>query len=216
MFMVHIVILDYAKLTSVFFMYDAVNLLRKRYENIDKRLGGINNYKVIRSGTIKELQRIYVVYTDVDEAVHTFNKIFGWPMFLSLVETTEMVLFFLAMWVENAVPLVSDKPLPVQGLGVIFTSVVFLRLCGPIMIIFSCDAVLQGANKVLRNCRLLQATVPFLPREMEELKRLENLMENKMPKFTAANFFQINRSTLLAIISTTTTYMIVILQFNFY
>ncbi|KAJ8921512.1 hypothetical protein NQ315_003130 [Exocentrus adspersus] len=215
LFFIHILILHYASLTTAFFMYDVINLLRKQYADINNSLSDIRSYTVIKSGTVKELQRIHAAYTEVGTAAEVFNKVFGWPLLLMFAEATEMVLTSLDILIERGTVQTLNSTVSIQIISLIYISFSFIKLCGPTMIIFSCDAVLREANKVLRNCRLLQETAPLLTREMEELKRIENLVQNRRPKFTAANFFQINRSTLISIIGTTTTYMIVVLQFNF-
>lgn len=85
----------------------------------------------------------------------------------------------------------------------------------PVLIIFACDAAAQESNNLSIKCYQLQQNFPMVLKENEELEKLQNLIKKKGPKFTAANFFEIKRSTLLSLISTTTTYMIVVLQLNF-
>lgn len=85
----------------------------------------------------------------------------------------------------------------------------------PALVIFACDAAVQDANKLSKKCCIISDNLPMIFEEKEELGRLQKLIQDRRPEFTAANFFEIKRSTLLSVIATTTTYMIVVLQYNF-
>ncbi|KAJ8947992.1 hypothetical protein NQ314_008508 [Rhamnusium bicolor] len=84
----------------------------------------------------------------------------------------------------------------------------------PVMIIFSCDLAIKEIHKLLTNCYRVEEMLPLNSKEKEELRSLRSLIKDKRPSFTAAEFFQIKRSTLLSIFATTTTYFIIIIQFN--
>ncbi|XP_023312412.1 gustatory receptor 68a-like [Anoplophora glabripennis] len=81
-------------------------------------------------------------------------------------------------------------------------------------IIFCCDSVIRETDRLLTNCYRLELTLPLHSKELEELDILKKIIKNNRPQMTAAGFFEIKRSTLLALLSTTTTYFIVALQFN--
>ncbi|XP_018567007.1 gustatory receptor 68a-like [Anoplophora glabripennis] len=81
-------------------------------------------------------------------------------------------------------------------------------------ITFCCDSIVRETEELLTNCYMLEQTLPLHSKELEELDSLKMLIKNNRPKLTAAGFFEINRSTLLSLLSTTTTYFIVALQFN--
>ncbi|KAJ8952979.1 hypothetical protein NQ318_015339 [Aromia moschata] len=85
---------------------------------------------------------------------------------------------------------------------------------GPMMIIFTCDFTVKESRKLLVTCSRMERYLPLTSKERSELLRLEDQIRNNRPSFTAAGFFQINRSTLLSLISTTTTYFIIVLQFR--
>ncbi|XP_018565606.1 equilibrative nucleoside transporter 3 isoform X2 [Anoplophora glabripennis] len=81
-------------------------------------------------------------------------------------------------------------------------------------VVFCCDSVVRETDKLLMNCYMLEQTLPLRSKELEELDSLKELIKNKRPTLTAAGFFEIRRSTLLSLLSSTTTYFIVALQFN--
>ncbi|KAJ8947248.1 hypothetical protein NQ314_008647 [Rhamnusium bicolor] len=85
---------------------------------------------------------------------------------------------------------------------------------GPVLIMFSCDWALQEAQNIIPICYKYQQDFSTSSGERQELICLTNQALNNKPAFTAAGFFEINRKTLLALLSATTTYFIVIIQFN--
>ncbi|XP_018568112.1 uncharacterized protein LOC108908248 [Anoplophora glabripennis] len=154
------------------------------------------------------------MYVEADKLVDTFNEVFGWPLLLLLCHSVVILVYFLGFFTDRDLKLSTDADFLdlVASMIVVYT---VITLFGPILITFACDSVVREANKLLKMCYNMQVHLPLLAREKEELDRLTNLIHNNGPKFTAANFFEIKRSTLLSIIATTTTYMIVILQFNY-
>lgn len=81
-----------------------------------------------------------------------------------------------------------------------------------------CDRVLRESQKVTKYCYQIQEEIDSgTKHDMDSLKKLCRLirfMEQCDVKFTAVNFFTINRGTILGIINIVTTYLIVIMQFN--
>lgn len=60
----------------------------------------------------------------------------------------------------------------------------------------------------------LQEDMPLMSTERNEVLNLIMLAKNVNPCYTAAEFFNVNRTTLFALLSVTTTYFIIIIQFN--
>ncbi|KAJ8947991.1 hypothetical protein NQ314_008507 [Rhamnusium bicolor] len=89
-----------------------------------------------------------------------------------------------------------------------------MKLFWPIVIIFCCDMVINESSKLITMCYKLEQNLPFFSEERQELESLRNQAIVKCPNFTAAGLISIKRSTLLAILGTTTTYFIVIIQFT--
>ncbi|XP_023313218.1 putative gustatory receptor 2a [Anoplophora glabripennis] len=79
---------------------------------------------------------------------------------------------------------------------------------------FSCDWAVKEAEKLVTTCYKYQAYFPTFSEEKQELLNLANQIINNKPAFTAAGFFEVNCRTLFTLFGTTTTYFIVIIQFN--
>lgn len=75
-------------------------------------------------------------------------------------------------------------------------------------LIMGCDAVTAEAAETYRICRdLTDSKNQYIIKYMKYVK-------HHRVCFTAANFFEINRGTILSIVGIVTNYLIVILQFN--
>lgn len=72
----------------------------------------------------------------------------------------------------------------------------------------SCDAVTVEAARTYSICKDLK-----LSKDEEIIKYVKYVKHHRV-HFTAANFFEINRRTILSIVNVLTNYLIVILQLN--
>lgn len=77
----------------------------------------------------------------------------------------------------------------------------------------SCDDAAQEAEKALKICYKIQHN--YDGKQRKELLNFVGELHNTKICFTAANFFEINRKTFFAVLSTTATYIIIIIQFVF-
>lgn len=80
------------------------------------------------------------------------------------------------------------------------------------VLIISCDKVVTEATRIIEISHKIQDKIDFNGRE--EIFNLLILVKASKPHFTAAGFFKLNRSTLFSILSVTTTYFIILLQFH--
>lgn len=81
-------------------------------------------------------------------------------------------------------------------------------------VIISCDITICETKKILKLACKYQEKMPLVSLERSELLHLIMLVRNINPCYTAADFFNVNRRTLFALLSVTTTYFIVMIQFN--
>lgn len=72
----------------------------------------------------------------------------------------------------------------------------------------SCDAVTEEAAKTYRICNDLRESTD------EKIIQYVKYVKHHRVYFTAANFFEINRRTILSMVNIITNYLIVILQLN--
>lgn len=83
-----------------------------------------------------------------------------------------------------------------------------------VALVMSCDGVLAEVNHTIDICDHLQEQLFDHFKEREEIFKLIVLTKTKYPLYTAANYFVISRSLLFSLLSVTTTYFIIVVQFN--
>ncbi|XP_074030889.1 uncharacterized protein [Leptinotarsa decemlineata] len=79
--------------------------------------------------------------------------------------------------------------------------------------IMSYDKVEKSALKLLETCRYLQATAEN-DLIANELLGLSNCIQNLLPKFSAAGFFDVNQRLIPGFLSAVTAYVIILIQFR--
>lgn len=77
-----------------------------------------------------------------------------------------------------------------------------------------CGATSNEAKRIISLCYLLQEDIEAYSKEKSDLVEFSNLVAHNFVKFTAANFFVIDKRIMFKIFNVTTTYMIVLLQFH--
>ncbi|XP_030752758.1 putative gustatory receptor 28a [Sitophilus oryzae] len=77
-----------------------------------------------------------------------------------------------------------------------------------------CDKAKRSSEKLLITCLNLQEKYPSSSDEYHELSVFADKLSHRKIQFTAANFFEIQRSTLFGVIGNTTTYFIALVQFG--
>lgn len=80
------------------------------------------------------------------------------------------------------------------------------------MLIISCDNVIAEARNIVKVCQEIQEDADAAQRE--EIFNLLTLVKAKWPRYTAAGYFVVNRSSLFALFSVATTYFIILVQFH--
>lgn len=63
-------------------------------------------------------------------------------------------------------------------------------------------------------CYKLEEQYPIATVERKELLKFASLSRNKVPRFTAAGFFEIDRTTHFGFLTVAATYFIILIQFN--
>ncbi|CAG9771409.1 unnamed protein product [Ceutorhynchus assimilis] len=86
-------------------------------------------------------------------------------------------------------------------------------IVGPCAIAFTCDMVTAETNKLLSACYELQEKFDYRSKEYQKLHSFGLYIASTGIRLTAADFFEINLSTLLPVIATSTTYFIALVQF---
>lgn len=91
---------------------------------------------------------------------------------------------------------------------------IFLLQMKFIAIVVSCDITTREAQSIISACYDTQELLPPLSSRRNELLRLVDIVQREPVYFTAADFFNLNRSTIFGVLSVTATYYIITIQFN--
>lgn len=83
-------------------------------------------------------------------------------------------------------------------------------------IIFSCDGVIKEITQIIDACYKLDTNLPPQSFQRNEVYRLLMLMNSRRAEYTAGGYFAINKTTLFQLLSVTTTYFILLVQFKDY
>lgn len=109
-----------------------------------------------------------------------------------------------------------DKELQVKSVSLGVAN--FLMICMSILnvtLVMMCgNSVTTESSKTPFLCYKLQEHFPADSNERIEILILAKQVRTNVVKITAADFFEINRSTLFGLLATCTTYVIVVLQFS--
>lgn len=79
-------------------------------------------------------------------------------------------------------------------------------------LIISCDYAANEANNVIKVCYKVQENLNSARKE--EVFNFLALIDANKPCYTAAGYFELDRSILFTFLSTATTYFIIVVQFN--
>ncbi|RZC42723.1 hypothetical protein BDFB_013469 [Asbolus verrucosus] len=81
-------------------------------------------------------------------------------------------------------------------------------------VVMSCDSTTSQSNNVVKLCYKMQEHFLDDSNERRKLIWLAKQTSTNGARFTAANLFEINRKIFIGILSITTTYFIIIIQFS--
>ncbi|RZC32000.1 7tm 7 domain containing protein [Asbolus verrucosus] len=187
-------------------LYLVSNLLVLSYKHLNDFLRQSVTGKKILLSVNKIESSVYLLKDTID----LFNDIFGWPI-LQIISYTifytigQIDKIFIANSLQNTYffrRVVAD---------VISLFLVFMETALPVMM---CDLVLQAFENFLSGAHKLRRDTHVTSKEKKELSRFIKLVSENAPKFTAARFFDITRTTLLNVLGTITTFLIVLIQFR--
>ncbi|EFA09283.1 gustatory receptor 37 [Tribolium castaneum] len=145
----------------------------------------------------------------LNQTVNFYNSAFGWPIaFLIFFATLDFLdNVDTIMYEKTNVTFVHLAVLNILRVGKNFVCLLSL--------IILCDCVVKEAQKSLvltYEMRWYCQTATM--EEKQELYEFSNFVSQHLPKFSAANFFDIERSTILSVLGTACTFLIIIVQFR--
>ncbi|KAJ3658275.1 hypothetical protein Zmor_010025 [Zophobas morio] len=144
----------------------------------------------------------------LSEMVTIFNEIFGWTFVFMAGKTIAHILASCMAFLEKNYE-VTNMEIRLSNFLAISLSIAnftIVMMCG--------SSVATESSKTAFLCYKLQEHFPPKSDERLEILILAKQVQANDVKITAADFFEINRSTLCGILATCTTYVIVVLQFS--
>ncbi|CAH2000949.1 unnamed protein product [Acanthoscelides obtectus] len=176
-------------------------LLVSQVKNLSQELNGYSEEMIVR-----HIMKIGKLYRMISSIVESQNDIFGGVIMLmiwhSLVQILRCVNFLLLNWEQT------------QCLNVYVCLLTAFSMVETVLIILCCDKTSSSGAKIEKTCYKLQDRFGLDSRPRKEFLLLANVIRSHKPVFTAANYFVINRGTILEIIHIVSTYVIVIIKCN--
>ncbi|RZC39777.1 7tm 7 domain containing protein [Asbolus verrucosus] len=156
------------------------------------------------------VKRIEHVGYSLKESVDHFNEIFGIPLLLMVSYCT----LHFVNYIDDFFFFRFDSDKFNQFL-ISNICLVTMNFVGNCFLIIKCDAVLKEAANVKSFAYKLRKCFPcVLSKERIELNEFIDFAVNNFPKFSAGGFFAIQKSTIFSVLSTITTLLIVMIQFD--
>ncbi|KAH0808833.1 hypothetical protein GEV33_013954 [Tenebrio molitor] len=187
-----------------------VVLIQYRYLN-DVLQKEISSEIVVTNKLSKLLGEVESSLFFLKDTVDLINDIFGWPLALTISYTTLYILNNFDFIFQNS--LIPDDEIAFKILA--DTTLVLLTFIGTSVVIARCDLILREAETMLTKSYVLRRHTKMLSaQEKEVLTHFSDVILQNFPRFSAARFFNIDRSTILSILATVVTFLIIMIQFE--
>ncbi|KAJ3652474.1 hypothetical protein Zmor_018435 [Zophobas morio] len=197
----------YVQFNRNFLIWVFLKFFKSRYRAINRALLNLKklvkrNHETSINDTLRRLRYNFVL---LENTIHIFNAIFGWTILISTLHgSLQMIIYFDNMLIPTITTTVT--------LLVANFLILLLYWTGTATIIIICDDVLDEAEQTVVMAYKLQKKMKF--RYNLELTKLITVVTNNFPRFSAAGFFVINKSTILKIFDAIVTLLVVVIQFD--
>ncbi|KAJ3620194.1 hypothetical protein MTP99_004174 [Tenebrio molitor] len=203
--------LIYTKYLQKLFLYVILKMTAETYRSLGQQLRSL----MVKSNTqhiTVVLRRIKYFAEVLKDTVNIFNGIFGWPITLILTFTILHLLNYLDY---TFIAITNLDEMFVMKYIISDIMMIVFNLASTVYVIYLCDDVVKEAEGLLEvSCRLRWNLGNLTSEEKRDLYWFTDFLKDNFPKFSAARFFHIDRSTVLGILGTTTTFFIIMIQFN--
>nr|CAH7766070.1 unnamed protein product [Callosobruchus chinensis] len=161
---------------------------------------------------IKGLKAIRHYFNEFSDFTVQFNRLFSWQVLLLSLNCSLTLLFIFG--VEVLQFRINLQESSGTGIRLLINKICFITysLVGPLAVMLCCDSAINESRNIVKICYTLEQNETYTEEEKQELKSIVDQFTSDPPKFTAAGFFEINRSNILSFFSATATYLIVIIQ----
>ncbi|CAH1379847.1 unnamed protein product, partial [Tenebrio molitor] len=193
-------------------LWDFRDKYKKLYKLLDSSVAGSKKMiKVMELNSISSIRKFERLTRTMADMVTDLNKIFGWPLAFIILRAVLQLL-------STAIHILIDAQMKnfheTKHLLISKLALTGLMIVCSVLTILCCDMMSEEGDKLIPLCYKLQEKLDDHSSLRTELRRLAKYISHNLPKMSAAGFFYINRSTILNMVATVTTYYIVVIQFN--
>ncbi|XP_050298704.1 uncharacterized protein LOC126737734 [Anthonomus grandis grandis] len=186
-------------------------ILKNKFQEINNLL---SSYEADQSITvIKGSKKVKDLYAAMIQIVERFNELFGPQLFLMGMHCSSQILqwsvaLVYSMFASNDE---ADDFVTIRMVVGVIYIVLMLIWLGVTM--FCCDIAVEESEEIITISYRLQLKYPVFSEPYQNIRNLLYLINNSKVKFTAMDYYDINRSTMFDLIGTTATYFVVLIQF---
>ncbi|KAJ3652252.1 hypothetical protein Zmor_018233 [Zophobas morio] len=210
------VIQVYLKLFCKYILYVLLKMLLIRYRGL-KNVLLLSLEQIIRNlksnwsdETVLQLvKNVQLLMCVLKKSVDIFNAMFGWPLFFIISFTTIEIMNTIddALFHSSELGLFHMILMNVASVGWTFV--------GTVALILKCQALYQEAEEIVSLSYQLQLLcTDNSVNENLKIRQFPNFVIKNLPKFSAANFFLVDKSTILSMLATLGTFLIIMVQFS--
>ncbi|KAJ3648105.1 hypothetical protein Zmor_019939 [Zophobas morio] len=196
----------YQEFLTVIFITTLARSIKDRYKDLNERL-----IKNCENFDLEGIRNAGNIFRTLGETVDMFSQIFGYQIISILFHFGLQIIVCLnytfIMILRTSKEFVC-RIIIANVLLMVFVSFNF------VMIIFPIDSATQEARKFIDLCHTLQEKFQKGPREDEILTKIINSSKHFYREFTAAGYFNINKSMIFCILANVATYYIITIQLN--
>ncbi|KAH1024926.1 hypothetical protein HUJ05_009756 [Dendroctonus ponderosae] len=156
----------------------------------------------------KMLSETRKLYTEMHKVIETFNTLFGYVLLLMAVQCSLQILDFGVFLIEMVLPNFKFE----YDAFFIYMGFILLDLIWLSVAQSRCEMAKDESMKLRSACYNLLDNSSGSGDLHQELKALIKQIKNRPVRFTAADFFEIKRSTTFTIVGATATYFIVYVE----
>ncbi|XP_044265090.1 uncharacterized protein LOC123011625 [Tribolium madens] len=191
----------YAQFIVYYLIYEFLNLILNGFTDLSQTMCKLLKMQSNRLNKLS-FKKLKSDFCALAECVEIFNNTFGWLLLLSMGYTVIRQLQYMQY-------LISGK----RSSLLLIIMVITWHWVGTFNGVFICDLTEQRV-KAMQVVAYQTAANFDGEEEVEEIKKLINVINDNFPHFTAARFFDLNRKTILGVLNAFFTFLIVVIQFE--
>ncbi|XP_068901871.1 uncharacterized protein [Tenebrio molitor] len=201
------------QLNYIFYVfYVVVLVMRLRRSNFFRLIEGLDVTKARRQLHPKKMEKILkkIKFSIValKKSVNIFNDTFGWTILFNIFSSASKTLVYIDVMIKQLDMLVT------KSISLFYYDVCYILTTwiGTLSTILLCDYILKKYDEILAEAYRLETMLSSY--EKKEIQVFIDVVTYNRPKFKAARFFSVDRSTLFSVLNSLTTFLLVMIQFK--